>query len=1600
MAVWGQRGPTDECSDPDPSNPQWCRDYAGVEGLNVRVQVYYNVVMLDPIYAAIVPNGYVHITGETLMQNEGIEVALGGEAPGGYTGGGGSPGSGPPPTSEPALTVQGGYDWNAGDTIYIQLQFHSPNTTYHIYSDIKAGCSTPCFIDSVTTDSSGLAVLAYTIPIDTPEGSYTLQSRPASDPDTVTASNTINVSTSINPAILTYGDRWPVGSPLLIGLAGHISNTNYAIYWGPDPTPDAQIGSITTDSSGNAAVGSLVHVIGTSPNYTGPGMYLVTSGLATRTIEVLPGCIKVNQGACGQVVTVPAGAIINILLQSHAPVHAYQVEFDGTEIPQSPVTTSAQGEAFLTYTIPETTPNGTYTIRSLDSGSQVASTNIIVETPETPFIYVAGGYTWPAGSSIDYQLRNHLPNTEYDVYWEGTKIVAATQTDVNGTKWLNFTIPITTAQATTYTLASYLTSNGSLTAESPDITVTAEPYLVIVEGNPQLPGSTIHIELYNHTPNTQFDVYVGGVLIPNSPVTTDTSGFASVEYTIPADLEGGEYLVESREGVNQVATTTLELVKADLLVQSIVAPVNPPFNQDIPITVTIVNASPVTITHQSFDVDIYLDPAQTPDLGTSLPPGDVKVWIQPPLGINETTTFTTTIPLYGAFDHHVWARADTSGRIVESDETNNLNDIVISPATCAVEYTFGDVSWSSKAFGNAGRGGSPRISEIGSTFVLTSTGRSTWANHNQSDNDSNRGYYFVYRQQSGDFEVQARLVSQSPTPSQWTKFGLEIRESTAGNAPKVDWAKTRDHGLQARWRTTSSEGRLETNVGTMPAWVRVVRTGNTFQLYSAYTGSSQPTLGDWNLEATYTVAMGDPVLVGLFNASYNAGQDAVSTIDNFRICNANSNCSAGNVIYEPTYDGSLDAGWSEVGFGDVVLESDPTYSVVGDSMTITSDGSSTWASGTESDDDSNRGFFYVYHQVTGNFDVRVRAVSQSNLSGGGTPSQWAKFGLELRASLDGQADKIDWLKTRSNGLQSNWRSGGTISSGSDGNNNLPVWLRIVRNEDQFLLYYAYSTNNPPDDSEWQLHRTISDSSMPQTLFLGLLNASYDAHETTTVELDGYHVCGDPGGAATCGEVREAAGQVVINAVNHTDNIPRSGQEWTITSREGKTGMVVPNAGQNYSSNFTTTAPELQYQVDFTNLGTYYVWILGSAPNNGGDTLYIGLDGVPGSGYNYLDSNESFNTLAWFNSANPSGATPSLNVTSPGPHTINIWTREDGFELYQILLTQDPGYDPRTLSDPLNLKQSQCSAVGSIPLPPGMQQCSQVIQNGRFEEDSQMYLWHYAGIDEQVTRTSVPHYLAPGESFSMLLPAEPVGGIPRHPWLYQEFVMPSWVLTPTQNGGTSANLTLHKGVNHQDAQLDPDPLYVVLRNQSGTITLTTKITVATGSDTPQLNPDLGYDNNDWVQVTDDMIDNMVAAGHNPEDYADQTLQLYFYSPNPNDTYNTRFYLDNVELNICTTQPAPDNYDTLVKGNVRVFLNGVPTPMPGIYVWIYAIDGVMDKTYTIQDSTYSFYDLPADAGGTQYIVYAEYRDADDNLYTASTIIVLNPGQTLTGVDLLLF
>jgi hypothetical protein len=141
----------------------------------------------------------------------------------------------------------------------------------------------------------------------------------------------------------------------------------------------------------------------------------------------------------------------------------------------------------------------------------------------------------------------------------------------------------------------------------------------------------------------------------------------------------------------------------------------------------------------------------------------------------------------------------------------------------------------------------------------------------------------------------------------------------------------------------------------------------------------------------------------------------------------------------------------------------------------------------------------------------------------------------------------------------------------------------------------------------------------------------------------------------------------------------------------------------------------------------------------------------------------------------------------------------------------------------------------------------------------------------------------------------------------------------------------------------------------------------------------------------------------QDYVGQDLTLYFDAPNARDEGDSHFYIDQVRCEACTTvhPPAPEPGKVhRLGGKLQVILAGQPTEMEGIDVWAIQLpDGIMppsqldfQATYSIQDSTYNFYNLNP---GT-YRIYAEVW-VSGNMYSAVMTIDANAGDVITNVDM---
>lgn len=263
--------------------------------------------------------------------------------------------------------------------------------------------------------------------------------------------------------------------------------------------------------------------------------------------------------------------------------------------------------------------------------------------------------------------------------------------------------------------------------------------------------------------------------------------------------------------------------------------------------------------------------------------------------------------------------------------------------------------------------------------------------------------------------------------------------------------------------------------------------------------------------------------------------------------------------------------------------------------------------------------------------------------------------------------------------------------------------------------------------------------------------------------------------------------------------------------------------------------------------------------------------------------------------------------------------------------------------------------GDDSKPPGLIECTQLLQAGGFEGNPQNVFppWYAGGLGAY-QRSG---YLQYEGAFSLRLHAS-LGSYPCQqnsysPYLYQTVQIPTDVysLTHIVVEGQRAVAGSLSPCSYPDSPDADDVLYVQMRDAGGN-PISGSLSLVNG----------GAVTETWehfsVDFTQD-IDLLSRAGQN--------VRVYFYATHDQDYYGTFFYLDNLECNICTYWPIPDPEPgtSSVGGLVRALIGGVPRPMTGVEVWAYSQGGTLYHTRSIHDGTYHFYNIPP---GT-YTIYSE-------------------------------
>ena len=182
--------------------------------------------------------------------------------------------------------------------------------------------------------------------------------------------------------------------------------------------------------------------------------------------------------------------------------------------------------------------------------------------------------------------------------------------------------------------------------------------------------------------------------------------------------------------------------------------------------------------------------------------------------------------------------------------------------------------WLDQDIGSVGIAGNATYAS--GTFTVTAAGNGVGG--------TGDGIHFVYQPLSGDGTIVARLASFQQ--SSYAEAGVMIRETLSPGATMAFVGYQPANGSDNfKYRTTTGGTAGSTGVSTssLPTWLMVIRSGNTFKVYTAPDGVNWTQVG-----STQTINMATNVYVGLAVASSGNYFVATAGFDNVAVSSSAS----------------------------------------------------------------------------------------------------------------------------------------------------------------------------------------------------------------------------------------------------------------------------------------------------------------------------------------------------------------------------------------------------------------------------------------------------------------------------------------------------------------------------------------------------------------------------------------------------------------------------------------------------------------------------------------------------------------------------------------
>ncbi len=223
-------------------------------------------------------------------------------------------------------------------------------------------------------------------------------------------------------------------------------------------------------------------------------------------------------------------------------------------------------------------------------------------------------------------------------------------------------------------------------------------------------------------------------------------------------------------------------------------------------------------------------------------------------GLTWTTVGTDTIPMNATALIGLAVTSHTDGTVARATFDH-----------VSVVSTGLPPGWSDQDIGAVTHAGSSW--ESGGTFEVTGSGADVW---NNAD-----GFHQASHSLSGDGEIVAHVATLENTDP-WAKAGVMMRDTLDPGSAHAFMLVSAEKGLAFQRRVNAGGSSTYTSggAGTAPMWVRLQRTGSTFDGYVSSDGAS------WTLVGTDTIAMGTTIRVSLAVTAHDSTTLCTATFDN------------------------------------------------------------------------------------------------------------------------------------------------------------------------------------------------------------------------------------------------------------------------------------------------------------------------------------------------------------------------------------------------------------------------------------------------------------------------------------------------------------------------------------------------------------------------------------------------------------------------------------------------------------------------------------------------------------------------------------------------